>query len=184
MTKLYRPTALLALTLFLVLAVLHVAAMLRFIAPSIGVAALAFPLVLAGQVVTIAGFNGGTFRQGGSLLTMKQRFRAPLVALRHIPMGWRLFGIPFWYAYVPATFFTRLLGAEGQVRESGGTLLLTYKGQYVRAITQEEAFRIHADQFVAFSVIVAAFAFAQFICLRFVIPKRAEILSELGVRAA
>ena len=180
MAKLYAPAARIALILFAGLGVLHVAVLLRVIAPPVGAVFATFPIVMFGQIVMIAGFNGGRLWAAGTRLSMSQALRGGLAALRRIPLGWKVFGLPFWYLYMPITFFSRLVGAEGTVTEEAGQLLLTDRGRVIRGLTEEEAFVMRGDEFLAASVIFIGFALAHFVCLRYVIPNRTEIVSEVG----
>ena len=71
---------------------------------------------------------------------------------------------------MPATFFYRTLSAGGSVHEVDGEFVLMEHGHVIRTLTADEAFASRADSFVGFSVVLMAFAFAQFVLLRFVIP--------------
>lgn len=181
MAKLYGPAAWIALILFAGLGILHVAALLRLVAPPVAAVFATFPIVMFGQIVMIAGLNGGRLWSDGRRLSMSQTLRGGLAALRRIPLGWRIFGLTFWYLYMPMTFFTRLVGAGETVTKEAGQLLLIERGRVIRVLTEEEAFVMRGDEFLAASVIFIGFAFAHFVCLRYLIPSRTEIISEVGV---
>ena len=78
-------------------------------------------------------------------------FSAGFEALRYVPRGWKLFGLPFWYAYIPFAFFSRLAGAQGEIVEAAGRYLLVSKGRVIREITAQQAFAIRADHLAAAS---------------------------------
>jgi hypothetical protein len=164
-----------ALVLFIALAFAHVLALMHLVNPPMGVLAAAAPLILFGQIVSILGLKGGSLKTQGSTRAFGRQWR---LALRYIPNGWKIFGLPFWYAYVPVTFVYGMARAGGSVEEVAGKLVLTEHGRVIRALTEQEAFSSRADMFAGFSVILMAFAFAHFVLLRFVVPNRDAIIAE------
>lgn len=181
MVRLYRITSVAALVLFIVIAVAHVLALMHFVNPPMGVLAAAVPLILFGQIVSILGLKGGSLKMKTQRSTRdfgRQWLLIP-TALRYIPNGWKIFGLPFWYAYMPVMFVYGIARAGGSVEEVAGKLVLTEKGRVIRTLTEQEAFSSRADMFAGFSVVLMAFAFAHFVLLRFVVPNRDAIIAEV-----
>jgi hypothetical protein len=130
------------------------------------------------QIVAVIGLNGGSLKTQRSPSTFRRQWQLGLIALRHVPRGWKVFGLPFWYAYAPATFFYRIIRAGGTVEKVAGKFVLTDHGHVIRTLTAQQAFASRADMFVGFSAIVMALAFAQFVLFRFVVPNREVIIAE------
>jgi membrane protease YdiL (CAAX protease family) len=147
MSRLYQPTAVLALVLFVGLAALHIAVLLGFPAPSAVSAFTIFPFVFAGQLIAIHGLNGGTLRSSRGKFNPVRKLRLGLAGLRYIPVAWRLFGLPFWYLYMPATFFWLMSHMPGQLHAVNGEFVLTEHGRVLKTLTATQAAAARADEF-------------------------------------
>jgi len=184
LTKLYSAAQWSALALFAAVGGMHIAALLGLAAPPAGALFATFPVVTFGQIVVMAGLNGGSLRGDGTRLTMTKSFRSGLAALRLVPVGWKAFGLPFWFVYMPATFISRVVkSGGGVVDERDGQLVLIDHGRVIRTLTEAQAVSIRGDEFLIGSVIVVGLAFAHFICLRYIVPNRVQILAEVGAVA-
>lgn len=177
MAKLYEPFAWISLALLGVLGVAHLAAIAGVIALPVGIAFAVVPFIFTAQIVMIVGLNGGSFR--GRSAGFVRQWQLAFAALRYVPRGWRIFGIPFWYAYVPGTFFWRMSRSSGTIEEVGGQLFLIQQRRMIRSLTASQAFSIRADHFISVTAILMAFAFAHFMVLRFIIPNRQNIIDDV-----
>lgn len=169
------------MALFAALALVHVAAMAHWLALPIPLVFFALPIVIGLQFVAVRALQPGGDDKAPPA-SISRRWRLFLEGLRCLPRGWQLFALPFWYVYVPLTFFTRLIGSEGDVVRDGTRLLLKYKGRLLREVSAEEAFRLQANQLAAFSAILCALTLVQFLLLRFIVPRREQILAAVDGR--
>jgi len=179
MSRLYQPTAVLALVLFVGLAALHIAVLLGFPAPSVVSAFTIFPFVFAGQLIAIHGLNGGTLRGARGRFNPVRQLRLGLAGLRYIPVAWRIFGLPFWYLYMPATFFWHMSHMMGQLHEVNGEFVLTEHGRALKTLTATQAAAARANEFLLASVVLLGFLLAHFLLLRFIVPNRDKILADV-----